>query len=45
VVTAIEAGATVLATNKLERAILATPALAADNIFIWTKGDLYVFGN
>ena len=47
VVTVIDAGTklNVLATNKLDGAILATPALAADNIFVRTKTDLYAFGN
>jgi len=47
VVTVIEAGAklNVLATNRLDGAILATPALAADNIYVRTKSDLYAFGN
>ena len=47
VVTVIDAGAklNVLATNKLDGAILATPALAADNIYVRTKSELYAFGN
>jgi outer membrane protein assembly factor BamB len=47
VVTVIDAGAklNVLATNKLDGAILATPALAADHIYVRTKSDLYAFGN
>jgi outer membrane protein assembly factor BamB len=47
VVTVIDAGPklNVLATNKLDSAILATPALAADNIYVRTKSDLYAFGN
>jgi outer membrane protein assembly factor BamB len=47
VVTVIDAGAklNVLATNKLDSAILATPALAAGNIYVRTKSDLYAFGN
>ncbi|HTL57305.1 MAG TPA: PQQ-binding-like beta-propeller repeat protein [Candidatus Limnocylindrales bacterium] len=47
VITVIDAGAklNVLATNKLDGAILATPALAADNIYVRTKSDLYAFGN
>jgi len=47
VVTVIDAGAplNVLATNKLDGAILATPALAADHIYIRTERDLYAFGN
>jgi outer membrane protein assembly factor BamB len=47
VVTVIDAGAklNVLSTNKLDGAILATPALAAGNIYVRTKSDLYAFGN
>lgn len=47
VMTVIDAGAkfNVLATNKLDGAILATPALAGDNIYIRTEKDLYAFGN
>jgi outer membrane protein assembly factor BamB len=47
VVTVIDAGEkfNVLATNKLDGAILATPALAAGNIYVRTKSDLYAFGN
>jgi outer membrane protein assembly factor BamB len=47
VMTVIEAGAklNVLATNKLDGAILATPALAAGNIYVRTDGHLYAFGN
>src|SRR5215470_16029704 len=47
VVTVIDAGAklNVLATNKLDGAILATPALAADKNYIRTETDLYAFGN
>jgi outer membrane protein assembly factor BamB len=46
VVTVIDAGPklNVLATNKLDGAILATPALAADNIYVRTESDLYAFG-
>jgi hypothetical protein len=46
VVTVIEAGAklNVLATNKLDGAILATPALVADNIYVRTERHLYAFG-
>jgi outer membrane protein assembly factor BamB len=35
----------ILATNKLDGAILATPALAADNIYVRTERHLYSFGN
>ena len=47
VVTVIDAGAklNVLATNKLDGAILATPALAAGNIYVRTESHLYAFGN
>jgi len=47
VVTVMNAGAklNILATNKLDSAILATPALAAGNIYVRTKNDLYAFGN
>ena len=47
VVSVIDAGEklNVLATNKLDSAILATPALAAGNIYVRTKNDLYAFGN
>ena len=47
VVTVFDAGAklNVLATNKLDGAILATPALAAGNIYVRTKSNLYAFGN
>ncbi len=34
----------VLATNKLDGAILATPALADDNIYVRTEHCLYAFG-
>jgi outer membrane protein assembly factor BamB len=46
VITVIDAGArlNVLATNKLDGAILATPALAAGNIYVRTESDLYSFG-
>ena len=46
VVTVIDAGAklNVLATNKLDGAILATPALAAGNIYVRTESHLYAFG-
>ena len=46
VMTVIEAGATlnVLATNKLDGGILATPALAGDNIYVRTDKHLYAFG-
>jgi outer membrane protein assembly factor BamB len=47
VVTVIDAGAklNVLATNKLAGAILATPALAAGNIYVRTESHLYSFGD
>jgi hypothetical protein len=47
VVTVIDAGAklNVLATNKLDGAILATPALAAGSIYVRTESHLYAFGN
>src|SRR5262245_32705345 len=47
VVTVMDAGAkfNVLATNRLGGAILATPALAAGNIYVRTESDLYSFGN
>lgn len=47
VVTVIDAGTklNVLATNKLDGPIMATPALAADSIYVRTKTDLYGFGN
>jgi len=35
----------VLATNKLDGAILATPALADGNIYVRTESHLYAFGN
>ena len=35
----------VLATNKLDGAILATPALADGNIYVRTENNLYAFGN
>ena len=46
VVTVIDAGAklNILATNKLDAAILATPALAGGNIYVRTAGHLYAFG-
>jgi outer membrane protein assembly factor BamB len=34
----------VLATNKLDGAILATPALADGNIYVRTENHLYAFG-
>jgi outer membrane protein assembly factor BamB len=34
----------VLATNKLDGAILATPALADENIYVRTENHLYAFG-
>lgn len=47
VVTVIDAGVkwNILATNKLDGAILATPALAAGNIYVRTDSHLYAFGN
>jgi hypothetical protein len=44
-VTVIDAGAklNVLATNKLDGAIMATPALAGDNIYVRTESHLYAF--
>jgi hypothetical protein len=47
VVTVIDAGAklNVLATNKLDSAILATPALVGGNIYVRTETHLYAFGN
>ena len=35
----------ILATNKLDGAILATPALAGRNIYVRTENHLYAFGN
>jgi PQQ-like domain len=35
---------TILATNKLDGAILATPALADGNIYVRTENSLYAFG-
>jgi outer membrane protein assembly factor BamB len=34
----------ILATNKLDGAILATPALADGNIYVRTENQLYAFG-
>jgi len=47
VVTVIDAGPklNVLATNKLDGAILATPALAAGGIYVRTESHVYAFGN
>jgi outer membrane protein assembly factor BamB len=47
VVTVIDAGAklNVLATNKLDGSILATPALAGGNIYVRTESHLYAFGD
>src|SRR5436190_9060288 len=47
VVTVIDAGPklNILATNKLDGAILATPALAAGNIYVRTESHLYAFGD
>ena len=46
VVTVIDAGPklNVLATNKLDGGILATPALAGGNIYVRTESHLYAFG-
>ena len=46
VVVVLEAGEQlkVLATNKLDGAILATPALADGNIYVRTENSLYAFG-
>jgi hypothetical protein len=35
----------ILATNKLDGAILATPALVGGNIYVRTESHLYAFGN
>jgi outer membrane protein assembly factor BamB len=35
----------VLATNKLDGAILATPALVDRNMYVRTENHLYAFGN
>jgi outer membrane protein assembly factor BamB len=47
VVAVLEAGdkLNVLATNKLDGGILATPALAGGNIYVRTESHLYAFGN
>jgi len=47
VVTVIDAGAklNVLATNKLDGTILATPALVGGNIYVRTESHLYAFGD
>jgi hypothetical protein len=44
--TVIDAGPklNVLATNKLDGAISATPALVGGNIYVRTEGHLYAFG-
>jgi len=34
----------VLATNKLDGAIMATPALAESSIYVRTESHLYAFG-
>jgi outer membrane protein assembly factor BamB len=46
VVSVFDAGAElkILATNKLDGAILATPALADGNIYVRTENHLYAFG-
>jgi outer membrane protein assembly factor BamB len=47
VVVVLEAGEkfSILATNKLDGGILATPALVGGNIYVRTEGHLYAFGN
>jgi outer membrane protein assembly factor BamB len=47
VVVVLEAGdkLKVLSTNKLDGAILATPAIVEGNIYVRTEGHLYSFGN
>ena len=47
VVVVLDAGDTlkILATNKLDGDILATPALVEGNIYVGTKDYLYAFGN
>jgi outer membrane protein assembly factor BamB len=47
VVTVLDAGEElkILATNKLDGAILATPALVDDKIYVRTESHLYAFGN
>ena len=35
----------ILATNKLDGAILATPAIVDGNIYVRTEAYLYAFGN
>src|SRR6266516_3683645 len=47
VVVVLEAGEkfNILATNKLDGGILATPALVDGNIYVRTEGHLYAFGN
>ena len=47
VVTVLDAGGElkVLARNKLDGAILATPALVDSNIYVRTESHLYAFGN
>jgi outer membrane protein assembly factor BamB len=46
VVVVLDAGEklNVLATNKLDGAILATPALVERNIYVRTESHLYAFG-
>ena len=46
VVVVLDAGAklNILATNKLDGAILATPALVDGNIYVRTENHLYAFG-
>jgi len=47
VVVVLQAGEkfNVLATNELDGAILATPALVGGNIYVRTGSQLYAFGN
>ena len=47
VVVVLEAGEklNILATNKLDGGILATPALVDGNIYVRTESHLYAFGN
>ena len=35
----------ILATNELDGAILATPAIVDGNIYVRTEAHLYAFGN
>ena len=47
VVVVLDAGEkfNILATNKLDGAILVTPALVGGNIYVRTESHLYAFGN